>query len=1294
MYCHCLSKTDLFKVVSRSVQQTFLILIPFLFLSSGSVAQVISNSNQIQGTYEITNTNPEILEQVRFNHRRAHAVSLDHDPTLVAGTTSLIESPTRLSFELTVETDEDGVDYDVFYADLRMPTRIYGPRQQVRVFEEPAPAPEVTFQDCMALVRVHAVHQETGEPQEVTRLEANGYRIDGDEEFTRRSYHRTNNFTSVPLLLPDDGQPAEVRVSARYRAHPSLPLLVERQTFELPSPTCDQIFNFNLEIPSDDRPIPEEATLKARFDLVGEEVHQGSWQPAVGFIPLHLPGPFPISVEKTEIPAPQDNQTRFYLIHSERDFDFQTFQPTRGFYSVSPNEVTDLGETFVMDPGRLQAGVHLVAPADELSGNGESCLAGLYRDVLGRDSNQDGVPDGFGFYGSHVYVAGTPGLAPGSSQSTQYASARKAFSGFYQPESASLEGEIDFALGHLNNEDGFWGPWRPLFRFFAPGTPDSPDGFIDSTVTLNPLGLEPLIVRSGQTTRRQDIRACFSEVRVHYLSLHSTFYRPRLTAGGSFDGTDFDGLEQAYNVSLSRGFGHPYNLGDASDEGMVRVCLPQGDYQIRPLITALNPGGGVTDQTLDPLELNVGCRQVIDVQTDLQLNLDEVPHCVANPSLTLAGSESGAFDIDSLFADVNGTITETCTGGCGTETDYSIPVTLAACENKITVTARDNRDRTASASTTVHLDDTPPIFDACLDIDVQATSEDGAKVSWDVNANDTCGGARPVTCDWASGSLFPPGETLVTCKASDPCGLESSCSFTVNVQTEIEDGNSVCFVDDFESTDVTQGWNLSPVGDADAENLEIVDGELRLTGDGTSLYHEDEDHGAFAWRSATSENFRAEIKVSDMPHDNGGPYRKATLMVRAGLEAAAPRIAVSYVPHFPGGAALMFDTRLADGSAYALASTLQDLDGQGVELPVHLAVERRDGVLTVYVSKDGESWIRPAGGLGGSVSLDLGNEPFVGPMVTSYSELETVTFAFDDFNLCRPVEDNPDPGGQCSGDGLDVIYLVDQSGSMSRPLDDGVEKGEAVRVALERVTSGLAEDGNHRIAVIGAKAEAPPFDYPYIETTTHLTPTDDTAAVQDVLDSLNAGDAEDATPLTQGLQEARRILAENGSDRSPVILWATDGLSNIDSEGNGPVFYTESEIRGISLRDGGSFRGRGDVAWSGSYNPRIGTYDGEASADVMAAIEELREDFPRLRIVTLMPHSQAAPAFADLPDYAAHLTSGAVVTLLEGEQFEDAVEELLTALDCAPANDEIPLFADGFESGDCASWSEAVAFNP
>ncbi|MGI9233210.1 MAG: HYR domain-containing protein, partial [Woeseiaceae bacterium] len=95
-------------------------------------------------------------------------------------------------------------------------------------------------------------------------------------------------------------------------------------------------------------------------------------------------------------------------------------------------------------------------------------------------------------------------------------------------------------------------------------------------------------------------------------------------------------------------------------------------------------------------------------------------------------------------------------------------------------------------------DQTPPVFDLPLPTiaEVQADDINGAVVTYaDPTATDTGGGTPTVSCDPASGSVFPIGETDVTCTADDGRGNTAEVTLVAVVSDGVPPDLSV--PDDF-----------------------------------------------------------------------------------------------------------------------------------------------------------------------------------------------------------------------------------------------------------------------------------------------------------------------------------------------------------------------------------------------------------------------------------------------------------------------------------------------------------------
>lgn len=108
--------------------------------------------------------------------------------------------------------------------------------------------------------------------------------------------------------------------------------------------------------------------------------------------------------------------------------------------------------------------------------------------------------------------------------------------------------------------------------------------------------------------------------------------------------------------------------------------------------------------------------------------------------------------------------------------------TFALGSTPVSCTATDDSGNEATGGFLVTvLDTTPPALTLPDDIDAGATSASGATVGYSATAYDLVDGDVTPVCTPASGSLFAPGATTVTCTATDAAGNQASDTFTVTV---------------------------------------------------------------------------------------------------------------------------------------------------------------------------------------------------------------------------------------------------------------------------------------------------------------------------------------------------------------------------------------------------------------------------------------------------------------------------------------------------------------------------------
>jgi hypothetical protein len=146
----------------------------------------------------------------------------------------------------------------------------------------------------------------------------------------------------------------------------------------------------------------------------------------------------------------------------------------------------------------------------------------------------------------------------------------------------------------------------------------------------------------------------------------------------------------------------------------------------------------------------------------------------SNPSGT-AVSYGSVTAVDT----VDGALTPTC--------DHASGSTFPIGTTTVTCSATDAHSNTGQASFTVTVtlaaivDTTPPVLTLPADFAVTTESASGKIVSYTASATDDLDGPITPTCSPASGSLFPVGDTTVSCSATDSHSNTASGAFTVTV---------------------------------------------------------------------------------------------------------------------------------------------------------------------------------------------------------------------------------------------------------------------------------------------------------------------------------------------------------------------------------------------------------------------------------------------------------------------------------------------------------------------------------
>jgi len=429
------------------------------------------------------------------------------------------------------------------------------------------------------------------------------------------------------------------------------------------------------------------------------------------------------------------------------------------------------------------------------------------------------------------------------------------------------------------------------------------------------------------------------------------------------------------------------------------------------------------------------------------------------------------------------------------------------------------------------------------------------------------------------------------------------------------DSVQVCATEDFSSD--LGALSLDNVGDADQGAATVVGGKLQLTSDGSAFYHAT-DNGAFLHRSVTGD-FRIEVALDGFPVNAGGGYRRSGITVRTGTGPNDPRVFVEFLPLHPsyGESALMFDYRGLDGVAKELASTKR-----GLALPTHLAIDRRGDKFTAWYSVDGINWVKPAGAAGGSVTIAMPATVEIGLMSASYDTSVTLTSEFDNFEVCQPnSQELPElpPAVACvAGQPLDIVYMVDLSGSAASAFAGGPTKLDAARLAIAEMNDLVeANLPGSRAALITYKGGPAPAYNTGAGSAVLSALTSDFSVVESAAAAINVSaiNASTSSTLSHGLASARQMLKTSTLPGSrPVVIVLGDGFVNVDLRGNGPLSYKSSEMSAISIISGLDYRTVGEAGWLGNWNGPIHTWDGEALANTMHQALALKSQVPNVSV--------------------------------------------------------------------------------
>ena len=248
--------------------------------------------------------------------------------------------------------------------------------------------------------------------------------------------------------------------------------------------------------------------------------------------------------------------------------------------------------------------------------------------------------------------------------------------------------------------------------------------------------------------------------------------------------------------------------GSASDDVAVT------DVTVNGTPATLTPAGPATPVSFAaPLALNLGPNQIVTIATDSSGKVSSDTRTVYRdhgpPTLSWTPADQSTSNVAGVTilgtagddagvasVTVNGIVVfESSDPNSGpTDQPFSLPFTLALGDNYIEVVATDIAGQLTAQTHKVTFnpivaDTVPPVITVPADITVNATSGDGADVTYTATAEDPGHGPVPVFCapptpdtsTFPSTSTFPIGETTVLCQADDAAGNHAEKTFKVTV---------------------------------------------------------------------------------------------------------------------------------------------------------------------------------------------------------------------------------------------------------------------------------------------------------------------------------------------------------------------------------------------------------------------------------------------------------------------------------------------------------------------------------
>ncbi len=204
------------------------------------------------------------------------------------------------------------------------------------------------------------------------------------------------------------------------------------------------------------------------------------------------------------------------------------------------------------------------------------------------------------------------------------------------------------------------------------------------------------------------------------------------------------------------------------------ACTPASGTLFPPGLTVVNCTATNSSGNTDSASFNVTVT-------------DSTAPVVSVPAATVVVEQQGAAGATVNYSALVGAVDNIDPSpglACSPASGSTFPAGLTT----VTCIATDADGNSSAASFDVNVEDTiaPALTAPTGTINVERENSTGAVFTYVVSANDTADPSPVLSCSPASGSIFGPGLTSVTCTATDDAGNSNSASFAVNVRDTID----------------------------------------------------------------------------------------------------------------------------------------------------------------------------------------------------------------------------------------------------------------------------------------------------------------------------------------------------------------------------------------------------------------------------------------------------------------------------------------------------------------------------